>query len=230
MQYSQQSNQLLLMAAAIFVSVTAAVIVSTLLIMTLMRGEMASALSSHVTTAAPVTAQSTGCSVPANEVNATTTSASADTMPAEHHSYNSVAAPLYVAKYASVPVHTTNSFNNTNTTTMNTVNNVTNTEVKTVIKDSFNKDSYNDNSKTVKVTKDSNNTIVVKDNTVNVASNNNTSVNSGNTTTTNTTNNTTNTVTTNSNNTTTVGSNNPVVTNIENHLLSDNTVVVAPAL
>jgi hypothetical protein len=218
------SQSLLMMGAAIFVSVTAAVIVSTLVIMSLMRGEIASALTSQVYNEAPVTAQTTsaGCSVPASEIS-DGGEASASTGTAATGNY---AAPLtgsvHFAKY--MPVATSHSFNNT---TNNTVtNNVSNTEFnsKTVVKD-----SYNDNS----------NTVVVKDNTVNVNSNNNNSTNSGNTTN-NTQNNvqTTNNLTTttnitsniNSNNTTNVASNN--TTNVasnntyENHVLSDNVVVV----
>ena len=227
-QPNVNSQSLLMMGAAIFVSVTAAVLVSTLVIMSLMRGEIASALSSQVNNEAPATAQtaSAGCTVPASEVS---TSDGTTTVSAAATSGDDYAAPLmgsvHFAKY--VPANTSNSFNNT---TNNTVtNNVTNTELnhKTVIKDSF-----NDNSTKV----------VVKDNTVNVNSNNNNSTNSGNTTnntqnnvqtTNNVTTTTNNTVTTNntttnvnSNNTTNVNSNNTV----ENHVLSDNTVVVVPVI
>lgn len=219
------SQSLLMMGAAIFVSVTAAVIVSTLVIMSLMRGEIASALTSQVHNEAPVTAQTTsaGCSVPASEVSQSGEASASDAT-------GDYAAPLtgsvHFAKY--VPVATSHSFNNT---TNNTVtNNVSNTEFnsKTIVKD-----SYNDNS----------NTVVVKDNTVNVNSNNNNSTNSGNTTnntqnniqttnnvtTTSTTNNTVtanNTTNLNSNNTTNVNSNNT----LENHVLSDNVVVVLPTV
>lgn len=238
--FTPNYQQFMMMGAAIFVSVTAAVVVSTLVIMSLMHGEIASALSSNVQTGAPATAQATGagCSVPAGEVSATTDSSSAMAMPMGGSGAGvSMAAPLtgsvHFAKY--VPLSgVSHSFNNTSTTTMNTTNNVTNTELthKTVIKDSF-----NDNSKF------SHNTpVVVKDNTVNVNSNNNN--NSGNTTTTTTTTNTTNNVasnnttntTTNTNTNTTTNTTNNVASNnvtnsnntVETHLLSDNLVVVKP--
>ena len=240
--FTPNYQQFMVMGAAIFVSVTVAVIVSTLVIMSLMRGEIASALSSNVQTGAPATAQATGagCSVPAGEVNATTDS-SAMVMPMGGSGAGvSMAAPLtgsvHFAKYVPLAGGVSHSFNNTSSTTMNTTNNVTNTEthVKTIVKDSF-----NDNSKF------SHNTpVIVKDNTVNVNSNNNN--NSGNTTntttttTTNTTNNvasnnTTNTTTNTNTNTTTnttnnVASNNVTNSNntVETHLLSDNLVVVTP--
>lgn len=207
-----------MMGATIFASITAAVIISTLIIMSLMRGEIASALSSNVQNSAPITTQAAGtCSVPAEDLSAaaaSTTAASDDSgvMVAQH---SSMAAPLM-----HWPMSVNNSYNNTSTVTNTTTNNITNTEIdmskKLVIKDSF-----NDNSTHVKVV-DSFNPIVVKDNTVNLHSNNNTAVNSGNTTTSNvTTNMTTNTTT---NTTTNVNSNNSV----ETHVLSDNVVVVTP--
>lgn len=232
MQHStyQTNNQFLLMGVTIFASITAAVIISTLIIMSLMRGEIASALTSNVQNSTPV-AQNTGtCTVPADEGVPAEASAAA-TGHTGGGSY--VAFTSGVKSLHHMPAAVSHSFNTTNTT--NTTNNVSNTEVKTnttnttvMIKDSFNKDSYNDNSK---------NPVIVKDNTVNVNSNNGNSINSGNTlnhnsnnttntavstnTTTNTTNNTTTTVNTNSNNTT----NTSVSSVIENHVLSDNTVV-----
>ncbi|HET6746841.1 MAG TPA: hypothetical protein VFH06_01910 [Candidatus Saccharimonadales bacterium] len=212
MQHSTyQNNQFLLMGITIFASITAAVIVSTLVIMSLMKGEVASALSSHVENNTP-TSQTTGtCAAPVEATApAPQQNAAADSAP--------VATGAHYFHY--VPsAKVTNSFNNTSSTT--TTNNITNTEVKTTvtnvkIKDSFNKDSYNDNSK---------NPIIIKDNTVNVNSNNNTAVNSGNTT--NTTNVTANTTNVNSNNTT-VASNNTAINSgntVENHVLSDNTIV-----
>lgn len=227
------NNQFLLMGVTIFASITAAVIISTLIIMTLMKGEIAGALSSQVQTM-PTTVQNTGtCTVPAGEVQATTA------QPASVE----VTVPATVSFVSGVhhmlpAVH--NSFNNTSTTT--TTNNVTNTEInsKTVIKDSYNND---------------NDTTVIKDNTVNINSNNKT-IDSNNTVKTNvigntvnsnsnnTSNTTTNTTTTTNNvigNTTNVASNNTVNSNsnntvtkttnvVENHVLSDNVTVIAPSI
>ena len=219
------------MGVTIFASITAAVIISTLIIMTLMKGEIAGALSSQVQTM-PTTVQNTGtCTVPASEVQAATTqSASVEiTTPAVVSFVSGVHHMLPVAH---------NSFNNTSTTT--TTNNVTNTEIhsKTVIKDSYNSD---------------NDTTVIKDNTVNVNSNNKT-IDSNNTVKTNvigntvnsnsnnTSNTTTNTTTNNViGNTTNVASNNTVNSNsnntmtnttnvVENHVLSDNVTVIAPSV
>ena len=215
MQHStyQHNNQFLLMGVTIFASITAAVIISTLLIMSLMKGEIASALTSNVQNSTPVAQNTSACTVPANE-SAPTEESAAMTSDDSAVAFTSGVKPLHY-----MPTSVSNSFNTSNTT--NTTNNVSNTEVKnkktTVnISDSFNKDSYNDNSK---------NPVIVKDNTVTVNSNNGNAVNSGNTLNHNS-NNTTTTQTTNntalnSNNTTTT-----VVSNVvETHLLSDNTVV-----
>lgn len=223
------------MGVTIFASITAAVIISTLIIMTLMRGEIAGALSSHVQTNTP-TVQTTGaCVVPANEVYADASQPVSADMPATSAGVSFVSGVHHMLPAAH------NSFNNTSTTT--TTNNVTNIEVhnKTIINDSYNND---------------NDTItVVKDNTVNVNSNNKT-IDSNNTVKTNvigntvnsnsnnTSNTTTNTTTTTNNvigNTTNVASNNTVNSNsnntvtkttnvVENHLLSDNVTVIVPSV
>jgi len=219
--YQANRQQLLMVGSTIFVSVTAAVIVSTLLVMSLMRGEIASALSSNVQNSSPTTSQvASTCAVPAAEQD--------QAAPAEAVTYSAVpatetySAPLayHVPKAASV----INSYNSTNVSnvTSNTTNNVTNTELHktTVIKDSFNEDSYNDNSK------DSHNPVVIKDNEVNIDSNNNTAtaINSGNTVNSKTTNNTTNNV--EIENKTNINSNNT----FETHVLSDNNTVIVPII
>lgn len=221
----QSNNQFILMGVTIFASITAAVIISTLIIMTLMRGEIAGALSSQVQTTNAPTVQSTGvCAMPANE-----TEAAHAVQPAS----SATSAPMAVSFTSGVhhmlpAVH--NSFNNTSTTT--TTNNVTNTEVhtKTIINDSYNSD---DDTVTI-----------IKDNTVNVNSNNktidsnnavktNVIGNTVNSNSNNTTNNTTTTATTTnvaSNNTVISDSNNTTKTTnvVENHVLSDNTTVIIP--
>ena len=228
----QSNNQFLLMGVTIFASITAAVIISTLIIMTLMKGEIAGALSSQVQTT-PATVQTTGtCAVPANEVQANTAqSVSAETtLPT---------AVSFVSGVHHMLPAVQNSFNNTSTTT--TTNNVTNAEIhkKTIINDSYNTDNYtitvvkdntvnvNSNNKTI----DSNNTVKtnVIGNTVN-SNSNNTSNTTTNTTTNNVIGNTTNVA---SNNTVNSNSNNTMTktTNVvENHLLSDNVTVVAPSV
>lgn len=217
--YQANRQQLLMVGSTIFVSVTAAVIVSTLLVMSLMRGEIASALSSNVQNSSPTTTQvASTCAAPTDEQD--------QSAPAQAATYSAVpatdtySAPLtyHVPKAQSVN-HSYNSTNVNNVTT-NTTNNVTNTELHktTIIKDSFNDDSYNDNSK------DSHNPVIIKDNEVNINSNNNTAtaINSGNTVKTDVTNNVTNNIEHKTN----INSNNTV----ENHVLSDNTTVVVPII
>lgn len=199
--YQVNRQQLLFFGATIFVSITAAVLVSTVIIMSLMRGEIANALTSTVkTTNAPVTQSNqspqpaqpvVSCTAPAPEEEADTTSSAPE----------SVSAPALPSYSAPAPVGTvTNSFNNTNTNVTTTTNNVTNTEVhnKTTIKDSF-----NDNSTHIAI-KDSFNPVTVKDNEIKVNSDN-------------TTNKVYNTVVS-----TAINSNN------EQHILSDNNTIVAP--
>ena len=226
----QSNNQFLLMGVTIFASITAAVIISTPIIMTLMKGEIAGALSSQVQTNTPTTQVTGTCTVPANEVHASTAHPVSADMP------TAPTAVFVSGVHHMLPV-AHNSFNNTSTTT--TTNNVTSTEVhnKTIINDSYNND---------------NDTItVVKDNTVNVNSNNKT-IDSNNTVKTNVigntvssnSNNTSNTTTTTHNvigNTTNVASNNTVNSNsnntttkttnvVENHVLSDNVTVIVPTI
>ena len=239
--YQANRNQLLLMSASIFVSVTAAVIVSTLLVMSLMKGEIASALNSTVNNSPQTSQVASTCAVPQGE-QAQAQAAMYDENSSVVPTMHTASAPMHYAHYShynghykSAPVahNVSNSYNSSNVSNTTTTNNIKNTELHktTVIKDSFNKDSYNDNSK------GSHNTVVVKDNTVNLNSNNTTNTNSNNTKTVentvvvkdntvnyqsnHTTNNTTNT-TSNSHNTANINSNNTV----ETHLLSDNKVVV----
>jgi hypothetical protein len=223
--YQANRQQLLLMGSTIFVSVTAAVIVSTLLIMSLMRGEIASALSSNVQNSSPVSQVASTCVEPQaqhNEAPYTSSESHASVMPMQDtggmgnvgYVPTMKAASYHYAKPAA-PTHTNNSYNSTNVNNTTTTNNVTNTDnsKNTHINDSFNKDSYNDNSK------GSHNPIVIKDNEVNVNSNNTKNIDSNNTTNVNkTTNNTVDTINHNSNNTT--NSNNSV------DILSDNKVII----
>jgi len=221
--YQANRNQLLMTGATIFVSVTAAVIVSTLLIMSLMRGEIANALTSSIQNSSPTSQVASTCTVPASEEDHATPAHAVvySAMPtANTASAPFVSAGYYAKHYVPAAASINNSYNSTNTSNTNTTNNVTNTEIHktTVIKDSFNKDSYNDNSQ------GSHNVVVVKDNEVNLDSNNTTNTNSGNTITatqtTNTTNNTTSTINT------LVDSNNIT----ETHVLSDNNTVIVPII
>lgn len=225
--YQDNRNQLMMMGATIFVSITAAVILSTVIIMTLMRGEIAGALASNVQNSSPTSQTASSCVDTSAAASASTPAVATATTPVA----TSAAAPLmqsaYSVAYTTPPVSANHSFNSSNVSNTTTNNKITNTEIhhKTVVKI---KDSFNDNSQ------NSHNPIIVKDNTVNLNSNNNTAVNSGNTTvvpTTITNNTTTNTTTTtNSNNTvnTAVNSGNTTNSNntVENHLLSDNVVIV----
>src|SRR6266542_6127557 len=119
MQHSTyQNNQLLLMGITIFASITAAVIVSTLVIMSLMKGEVANALSSHVENNTP-TSQTTGtCAAPVETTAPAEQSAAADPAPMA-----TGAGFFHYVPSAKV----VNAFNNTSSTT--TTNNITNTEV-----------------------------------------------------------------------------------------------------
>jgi len=227
--YQNNRHSLLMMAGAIFVSVTAAVIVSTVIIMSLMRGEIASALTSTVQNSSPTAQNASSCAVPQNEQTTEAVSAPEATS-ASVYGGSGAAMPLtssvHFTKYA--PASVSNSYNSSNVSNTTTTNNIKNTEVNTKVKVTNIKDSFNDNSKTtnVKVIKDSYNPVIIKDNEVNVNSNNNTAINSGNETKVYKHVENTNNVTTNvaSNNTTTTNSNNTV----ENHLLSDNTAIIVP--
>lgn len=226
--YQDNRNQLMMMGATIFVSITAAVILSTVIIMSLMRGEIAGALTSHVQNSSPTSQTASSCVDTSAAATTNAPAVATAAMPVA----TSAAAPLmqsaYSATYTTPPVSANHSFNSSNVSNTTTNNKITSTEIhhKTVIKV---KDSFNDNSQ------NSHNPIIVKDNTVNLNSNNNTAVNSGNTTVvpttiTNNTTTTNTTTTTNSNNTvnTAVNSGNTTNSNntVENHLLSDNVVIV----
>lgn len=165
--YQANRQQLLMMGSTIFVSVTAAVIVSTLLIMTLMRGEIASALSSNVQTSTPVSQVASTCTAPQNE-QVDPAEMTSSVTPVEETASEPF-MPAHYGKHATPSLN--NSFNSTNVSNITTTNNVSNTELHktTVIKDSF-----NDNSK------NSHNTVVVKDNEVNIDSNNTKNINSNN--------------------------------------------------
>lgn len=213
MQYSLYQNnrqQLFMIGAVIFVSITAAVIVSTVIIMSLMRGEIANALTSHVQNTSPTAQNVSSCVEPTNtskpaEAQAATASDTASAGPSVAYG----AGNTYAHPYSyGAPKH---AVKNTNTTT--TTNNISNTET---------------NTNTTTIT-GSYNPVEIKDNTVNVASNNNTAINSGNNS-----GNTTNTVlATISNTTSNVNSNNTIASNntFEQHILSDNNVVaVVPVI
>lgn len=168
-------NQLMVISLAMFGAIIAAIVVSTLLVMTLMRGEFASALN-DVTTNAPTTQNvsaasdvCTGTSTP--QISEGGGSASGSSASRGHH----------WSHRASV----VNSYNNTSTSTVtnnvseNTTNTTnTSTNVVNTITGSFNLGSFNqvDSNNTV----NSNNTIetnVNPDNSVNVNSNNTTTNN-----------------------------------------------------
>jgi hypothetical protein len=216
--YQANRQQLLLIAGTIFGSIVAAVIVSTVVIMSLMQGQIANALASNVQNTTPAVSQTAAsCVAPAVTED--------DTDAPVANSDESADAAVSQSTYSSLPWNptATTTVNNTNVNTSNTTNNVTNTEVHkktTVIKDSFNDNSINSHNN-VKI-EDSFNPVIIKDNEVNVNSNNKTTnlthvdvdktynVNSNN-------------VTVASNNTTNVNSN-----NYEKHVLSDNNTIIAP--
>lgn len=194
------------MAATIFGSIVAAVIVSTVIIMSLMRGEIANALSSNVQT----NNQGAQTAAVTPVTCATTPADTEDTAPVIEA--GDAPAPQPAATMPSVVKHSFNTVNNT-------TNNVTNTEIHNkTVKNTTIKDSFNDNSTHIK---DSFNPVIVKDNNVEINSNNKsidiTKVDIDKT------------YNWNSHNTT-VASNNVTVNsnNTENHVLSDNNVVVAP--
>lgn len=220
--YQANRQQLLMMGSTIFVSVTAAVIVSTLLIMSLMRGEIANALTSNVGNSTPTTQVASTCAVPTSEQDTSATDqADPSVMPEEDTASEPLMTASYHSMHAPAAPSINDSFNSTNISNVTTTNNITNTELHnktTIIKDSFNKDSYNDNSK------NSNNTVIVKDNEVTIDSNNTKNVNSNNTIVDidKTTNNITNNVTKTDNS----HSNNVIVKDNDVDILSNNNVIV----
>jgi hypothetical protein len=167
-------NQLMVISLAMFGAIIAAIVVSTLLVMTLVRGEFANALN-DVTTNAPTTQN---VSAPSDFCTGTSTPQNADGSSASGSSAVS-------SKHWSHRGSVVNSYNNTSTSTVtnnvsesttNTTN--TSTNVVNTITGSFNLGSYNqvDSNNTV----NSNNTIetnVNPDNSVNVNSNNTTTNN-----------------------------------------------------
>jgi len=217
---THQNAQMMQFAFVMFGSIIAAVILSTVIIMSLMRGELASALSSNVTT----TQNGASCVDPTAVVSAAETPVDSS-------------AVVAAGNTALMPEKVVNSFNTTNTSTTTTTNYEYN--------DSFNTDSYNDShDKTWNINKNNGNTkTIIKDNVVIVDSGNGNAFQSGNTsvvapvTTTTTTTNTAidnsltsvnsgnlNSGNTDSGNVVTT-TNTAVVT--ENHVLSDN-IIVAP--
>jgi hypothetical protein len=166
----QPVNQMWAFAAVMFGAIVAAIVASTMIIMSLMQGQIANALASNTTNqnnASPAPAVS--CVVPA------TTESESDTADASAVVSGSV-VHAWMPAHAVVPA-TVNSYNtntNTNTTTDNSQKSTSN--VTTTYRNSF-----NDNSKT---TKDSNNnlgsfntdnsdhSVNVEDNTLTVGSNN----------------------------------------------------------
>lgn len=202
--YQAQRQQIMLLGATVFGSVVAAIVASTFIVMQLVSGQIASALSSNVTAPAATTSVVGTCV----DVSAT---------PAVDEANAPAAGTVMGSGVKLVGMGgVSNSFNSNsvvnNTSTVTTNNKEINkTKVMTFINDSFNRDSFNDVDVDVDV--DSHDkTLNVIGNTLTVDSNNQA-----------------NTTTTSSNNTaieTNLNSNNVVLT--ENHLLSDNTVVVTP--
>lgn len=210
---AEQNKQLMTMAIVMFVTIVAAVTFSAVLVSTLVKGEVAKALSNNtpVTTAqsinAPVSPVAAGASCAAPAVSEAGEGAHVSAASAGGHK---VAKALPWTGYASI----SGSFNNSQTSTTNTsTNNTVNRNRYTVINDSF------------KVATD--NTVVVGNNVAsnnNANSNNTSNTTTNNTTTTTTTNTTTNTDSnnTNSNNTT---------TNTDNSVnVEDNQVALAVGL
>jgi hypothetical protein len=240
--YSESRQQIAILAAAMFGSIVAAVLVSTFIIMSLMQGQMASALNAYTKNEAPSTVQaaSTGvCSVAPESASAPDEQAAVwvgnggSGGGAVHVS--AAKKPLALASWSGGISGSFNSTNTSHTSVSNTTHNTeTNNYTKTIVNDSFNKGSFNN------PVDNSNNSVNVSDVNVAINSGNGNTVASNNTvasgngsgnSSTATNNTTTNTTTNNTNNTTT---NTAVVTNsnnvVETHVLSDNTAVIVPVV
>lgn len=165
----QEQNQLMVIAMAMFGAVVAAIVVSTLLVLSLMRGEIAGAIS-EVNTNAPTTQNVSGGSGVCTGTSSPEVSgsgASASGAGYSHRAWGSVS----------------NSYNNTITSsvvTNTTENNSTANSVVTTLTDSFNVGSYNDVNSNNDLDVDSHD-VTVTSVTTNVNSNNDIDVNSGNT-------------------------------------------------
>lgn len=154
-----QNKNLMKMAIVIFAAVTSAIVLSAILIMSFIKGEVARAIDD----ASPVTSnqQSISAFSPANN----TVSGGSCSDPAASAPQASTGASLPWVPSSSGLAAITNSFNNTNTSTSTVNNNVTenNPVTTTTITDSFNPVTITDN------TVDSNNT----DNSINDSFNDN---------------------------------------------------------
>ncbi|HSW91639.1 MAG TPA: hypothetical protein VLG09_03275 [Candidatus Saccharimonadales bacterium] len=164
--YQDNRQQLFMIAITVFGSIVTAVIVSTIIVMSLMKGEVANALSvNNAQQQAKVASVDTtptvaGCTSPVD-----TEASSGSTTPAETPAEDMPLTTMYAAPTPPPAPESKviNSFNTTN------VNNTASTEVHnktTVIKDSFNDNSVDSHDKLV----NSNNSVVVKDNNTIVAS------------------------------------------------------------
>lgn len=220
--YTQHRQQAAVLAAAMFGSIVAAVLVSTFIIMSLMRGEMASALAYAQPTVAQ-TASAGTCTSPSDTQGAAVLPASGEGSDLVNHGvwaagthhaaggYGSASwkpmahKPTSVAPAATV----TNSYNSSHVSNNSTSNSNT-SHVTTNVTDSYN-GLNNGNTTTTNTSVNTN---------VNTNLNSNNTDNSDNSTTTTT--NTTLTATDNSTNT----DNSQVLSN--NDLLSNNTAVILP--
>jgi hypothetical protein len=163
--YQDNRQQLFMIVITVFGSIVTAVIVSTVIVMSLMKGEVANALAVNNTqqqakVASVDTTPAAGCTSPIDTDTpsepATTAETPAEDMPVATMYEAPTPPPALESKVI-------NSFNTTN------VNNTASTEVHnktTVIKDSFNDNSVDSHDKLV----NSNNSVVVKDNNTIVAS------------------------------------------------------------
>lgn len=145
-----QNNQMLQFAVVMIASIVTAVILSTAIIMTLMRGEIASALESNVT--APVQQTGATCVAPVKPAAETEATTSTETKPVVFH--------------AALPATLNNSYNTTNNNTTTVTNNEDSFNTETNIEDSYNEDSYNEDSYNEDSynKKDSDNETTIKDN------------------------------------------------------------------
>ncbi|MDQ5970127.1 MAG: hypothetical protein QG593_644 [Patescibacteria group bacterium] len=167
-QYNK--NQLMVISMAMFGAVAAAIVVSTLLVLSLMRNEFASAVSELNTNAPVAQTISTGSDVCTGTSSPQVSEGSA------------VQASSVAKKHWNGSVN--NSYNNTNTSTSQVTNNVnetttTNNTLVNTVTDSFNLGSYNQVASNNTV--NSNNTVetnINPNNSVNVNSNNTTTVDS----------------------------------------------------
>ncbi len=175
MNAHDSSNQVLFTASAMFAAIVAAVVVSTLLVMTLMKGEFASAVSeiqNNPTTSqvAQVSSDDAVCT------GSYSSEAEGDEASSPNVNQSAKVDAKHVRRAPSGGI--VNSYNSTNNNTSNVTNNVTKTKTvtknnsKSVVNNVDVRDSFNINS----------NNQVASNNTVNSGNTTNTAVNSNNTT------------------------------------------------